>query len=364
MMDKCSGAPASEFQGQRLLANPSEAADKAAPASYSSHSRQRGFDDGSVVPGGSASHSSHSRQREHHQHRHAQASQHPQGHHLLQVEGLNVSFSLYDSAAAHWLSAERVRSDVICDLNIGVHGGEIVAIVGASGSGKTLLADCLMGQFQPNATVSGRIWFDGLDRDAATLRALRGHGISLVPQSLNYLDPLMRVGRQVEGFAAGKDGADGRLQHWRHRHRQRRRRRQRRAELFARYGLDPAVARLYPFELSGGMARRVLLCCALMDEPRVIIADEPTPGLDHQLARLVLKDFRQFADTGGGVLLISHDIELALDVADRIAVFKDGTVVEECPVADFASPATLRHPFSKALWQALPEHGMKVEEDA
>lgn len=110
------------------------------------------------------------------------------------------------------------------------------------------------------------------------------------------------------------------------------------------------------------MARRVLLCCALMDDPRVIIADEPTPGLDLELAVRALGDFRDFADAGGGVLLITHDIELALRVADRVAVFQDGTVVEEVSVGHFASPELLRHPFSRALWHALPEHDFAVVE--
>ena len=139
-------------------------------------------------------------------------------------------------------------------------------------------------------------------------------------------------------------------------------RRRKREELFAHYGLEPKVAKLYPFELSGGMARRVLLSCALMDDPKLIIADEPTPGLDLPLAIRALQDFRDFANAGGGVMLITHDIELALSVADRIAVFREGTVVEETAVANFASPDLLRHPFSRALWYALPEHNFAVTE--
>ena len=209
-----------------------------------------------------------------------------------------------------------------------------------------------MGLYEPNATVTGRIWFDGEECSAARLEELRGHGISLVPQSTANLDPLMRVGKQVEGLA---------------RNRQDKQRRQaRRKELFARYGLAEDVAKMYPHELSGGMTRRVLLCCALMDEPRLIVADEPTPGLDLDLACKALADLRAFADEGGGVMLITHDIELALRVADRVAVFQDGTVVEETSVVSFNSPDTLRHPFSRQLWHALPEHGFActVEEDA
>ena len=277
----------------------------------------------------------------HHHHAHAPVSRHEHGHHLLQVEDLSVSFRMYEEDAP-FLRARQRDVSVISNLSIAVHAGEIVAVVGASGSGKTLLADAILGLFEPNATVTGRIWFDGVQEDAASLARLRGNGISLVPQSVNYLDPLMKVGRQVEGFShAGKSRAE---------------RKRRREELFERYDLGPEVANLYPFELSGGMARRVLLCCALIDDPRVIVADEPTPGLDLDLAARALDDFRGFANEGGGVLLITHDIELALRVADRVAVFKDGTVVEETAVANFASPDTLVHPFSRELWHALPEH--------
>ncbi len=284
----------------------------------------------------------------HHHHSHAADSRHDHGHHLLQVEGVSVSFRMYDPAEP-FFRAHRRDVRVIDDLSISVHAGEIVAVVGASGSGKTLLADTVMGLFEPNATVTGTIWFDGRRQDAASLARLRGHGISLVPQSINNLDPLMKVGRQVEECAASEDLAS---------------RRRRREELFARYGLAPEVAGMYPFELSGGMARRVLLCCALMDSPRLIVADEPTPGLDLDLALAALADFRAFADEGGGVLLITHDIELALRVADRVAVFENGTVVEETAVENFASPDTLEHPFSRALWHALPEHGMLCDPPA
>ena len=252
---------------------------------------------------------------------------------------------MYEEDAPFFRAKQR-GVEVIHALSISVHAGEIVAVVGASGSGKTLLASAILGLFEPNATVCGRIWFDGQAQDAATLSELRGHGISLVPQSVNNLDPLMKVGRQVEGFARM--------------HVPREKRRRRRAELFERYGLPEDTAKKYPHELSGGMARRVLLCCALMDDPRVIIADEPTPGLDLELAVRALDDFRAFADGGGGVMLITHDIELALHVADRVAVFRDGTVVEETAVANFASPDLLQHPFSRELWHALPEHGFEV----
>ena len=285
----------------------------------------------------------HSSSQSHHHHDHAPVSHHFGGHHLLQVEDLSINFSMYDPFAPHFFSAKRQQTEAIHDLHISVHAGEIVAIVGASGSGKTLLANAILGIFAPNAHVTGRIWFDGVEQSPDMLAKLRGQGISLVPQSINSLDPLMKVGRQIQGD---------------------RRNRARMLSLLARYGLPESVADLYPHELSGGMARRVLLCCALMDDPKVIIADEPTPGLDLQLAAQAFLDFRDFANAGGGVLLITHDIELALGVADRIAVFWEGTVVEETSADSFSSPENLRHPFSKALWRALPEHDFSLTEKA
>ena len=245
----------------------------------------------------------------HHHHTHAPVSRHEHGHHLLQVEDLSVGFRMYQEDEPFFRAKQRMVP-VIENLSISVHVGEIVAVVGASGSGKTLLADAILGLYEPNATVCGRIWYDGEPQDAASLAGLRGRGISLVPQSVNNLDPLMKVGRQVEGFAR----TDVPLAT----------RRTRRRELFARYGLGEDA------------------------------------GLDLPLALAALADFRSFADEGNGVLLITHDIELALGVADRVAVFRDGTVVEETAVANFASPDTLAHPFSRELWHALPEHDFVV----
>lgn len=297
---------------------------------------------GQVAAGAAGDHADHEL---HHHHTHAAGSHHEGGHHLLQVEGLTVSFTMYDPAAP-FFRAGRVRSEVVHDLSLSVHVGEVLAVVGASGSGKTVLADCLMGLWPNNAQVNGRIWFDGVEKDAAGLAALRGHGVAMVPQGVGNLDPLMRVGDQVLGAARTPERCA------------------RMHQLFNDYGLGPDVERAYPHQLSGGMARRVLLMCALMDDPRLIIADEPTPGLDLDLAVHALDDLRAFANAGGGVLLITHDIELALRVADRVAIFHDGTVVEETGVASFESPDLLRHPFTKALWHALPGHDFAAGQGA
>ena len=285
---------------------------------------------------------SHATGEEHHHHTHTARSRHTGGHHLLSVEHLSVEFDMYDPEAPYF-RAGRVRSSGLRDLTLSVHEGELLAVVGQSGSGKSVLASTLMGDFEPNACVRGRVWFDGRELDGEGLRALAGHGISLVPQSVANLDPLMRVGDQVAGpLPRDRAAREARLARMR--------------ALMASYGLAPEVERMYPHQLSGGMARRVLLLCALMDDARLLVADEPTPGLDLDLAVRAVGDLRAFADGGGGVVLITHDLELALRVADRVAVFHEGTVVEETGVESFADPSRLRHPFTRALWHALPGH--------
>lgn len=268
-----------------------------------------------------------------------------EGQPLLQVEHLSMSFSRYEPGAP-FFQARQVNMPVLNDLSLSVRAGELVAVVGASGSGKTLLADAILGLFAPNARVEGSIRFAGRPLDAAGIAGLRGRGVSLVPQSVTSLDPLMRVGEQVVG--ACDRGRAGRAR--------RRERTARMRTLFRELGLDGSVERMFPHELSGGMARRVLVASALIDDPWLIVADEPTPGLDMELAVRALGDLRAFADAGGAALLITHDLELALSVADRVAVFRDGRVVEEAPVSSFAQPELLAHPFSRALWHAMPEH--------
>lgn len=254
---------------------------------------------------------------------------------ILNIEDLFISFNQYEKGL------HRVDINVITNLSVNVMEGEIVAIVGSSGSGKSLLAHAVLGLLPKNANVRGRISFRGELLTAKRIGELRGKEICLVPQSVGYLDPLMKVGIQVRHSRDDEET------------------KKRQQQLFDDYALKEGTAELYPFELSGGMARRVLLASALMENPKLIIADEPTPGLDLPLAKKAMADFRDFADKGNGVLLITHDIELALEVADRIAVFYAGTTVEEALVSDFNREETLRHPYTKALWRAFPQHGFR-----
>lgn len=254
---------------------------------------------------------------------------------ILQIEKLSVSFTQYEQGL------KQIDLKVIRNLNVSVREGELVAVVGASGSGKSLLAQAILGILPKNCDAEGNILFEDELLSPNRIKELRGNKIVLVPQSVNYLDPLEKVGKQVR-----KERNEERI-------------RRKQEELFDYYKLAQSTSGLYPFELSGGMARRILLTTAMMESPRLIIADEPTPGLHLEAAKKAMRHFRDFADQGNGVLLITHDIELALEVADRIAVFYAGTTVEEAPVADFQSVDTLRHPYTKALWRALPQNGFQ-----
>lgn len=259
---------------------------------------------------------------------------------ILSVEHLMISFSQYERG---W---RKIQLPVIRDLSINIKGHEIVAVVGASGSGKSLLAHAVMGLLPANASWKGRIAFKGEELTGKRVRELRGRQMVLVPQSVSYLDPLMKVGDQVR--RGHKDGIS----------------RARSREVLGRYGLGEDTEELYPFQLSGGMTRRVLISTAVMEKPELVIADEPTPGLHISAAKRVLSHFREIADGGAGVLLITHDLELALQVADRIVVFYAGTNVEEAAVSDFQKEERLRHPYTRALYRAMPSHGFEVQPGA
>ncbi len=252
---------------------------------------------------------------------------------LLRVSDFSVSFQMYDSAL------EQKELKVISDLSLTVYPGEIVAVAGSSGSGKSLLASAVLGLLPNNASIGGTIAYRGEILSPQRQKALRGKEIALVPQSVAYLDPLMKIGPQVDGTKKPLPT-------------------QKRRKIFSRLGLPEKTERLYPFALSGGMARRVLVSTALISDANLIIADEPTPGMTLEQALEALTIFREMAKEGKGILLITHDIDLAFAFADRIAVFYAGTTLEIAPSKDFQTgPEALRHPYSQALWRALPQNG-------
>ncbi len=251
---------------------------------------------------------------------------------LLEIHNLSVSFRMYD----HGL--EQTDLKVISDLHLTVYPGEIIAIAGSSGSGKSLLASAILGILPDNATVQGHLHYKGQELTPERQKQLRGTEFALVPQSVAYLDPLMKVGRQADGHYKPKLTA-------------------KRKKLFERFQLPRRTEQLYPFQLSGGMARRVLVSTALITDAELIIADEPTPGMSLEQALEALRMFREIANEGKAVILITHDIDLAVEFADRVAIFYAGTTVETALASDFKTgPDKLRHPYSKALWRALPQN--------
>lgn len=254
---------------------------------------------------------------------------------LLEVSDLSVAFRMYDKGL------EQKDLEVISSLSLKVYPGEVLAVAGSSGSGKSLLASAILGILPGNAIMGGTLSYKGEALSPKKQKELRGTQIALVPQSVAFLDPLMKVGKQVDGHKRPRPT-------------------QARRKLFERFSLPKETEKMYPFQLSGGMARRVLVSTALIGDAQLIIADEPTPGMSLDQALSALQMFREMANEGKGVILITHDIDLAFQFADRIAVFYAGTTVETAAAADFiAGPAALRHPYSKALWEALPQNGFK-----
>lgn len=253
---------------------------------------------------------------------------------ILSVKDLSVSFHMYEKGL------EQYDLKVISNMTLDVRPGEIVAIAGSSGSGKSLLAHAVMGLLPENAAIGGEISYKGKVLSQKDKEKLRGKEFALVPQSVSFLDPLIKVEAQVRGPKPDMAKIEAQK------------------EIFKRFQLDEKTEKLYPFQLSGGMARRVLVSTAVLSGAEVIIADEPTPGLDLDMAMEALKVFRELADEGKAVILITHDIDLAFHMADRIAVFYAGTTVEMAE--DFRQGEhALRHPYSKALWRALPQNGFE-----
>lgn len=261
---------------------------------------------------------------------------------LLAVADFSLGFRRYDGLVRQreWMALH--------GLDFCIPAGEVLALVGASGAGKSLLAHALFGILPPNAVTSGRLVLEGTSLGPATWDARRGRVMGLVPQSASHLDPLVRCGRQL-AWAAGRSGA----------------RADRAAieQALARFDLEPETARSFPHQLSGGMARRVMLAMATIGAPRLIVADEPTSGLDPANAGGVLAHLRRLADAGAGVLLITHDLVQALPTADRVAILRDGRLVGLEPATAFAGAGErLTSVYARDLWQAMPEYGFSTGE--
>ncbi len=258
---------------------------------------------------------------------------------LLDVGDLHVRLPGRGGASLHALRGVDLR----------LARGESLALIGESGSGKTLTALAVMGLLPDGAEAGGRIAFDG--RDLLALgedgwRGLRGRRIAMVFQEpLTALNPLQRVLSQVmEPLLIHRLMPD------------RAAARERATSLLARVGLDDRQARAYPHQLSGGQRQRALIAMAIAAEPDLLIADEPTTALDARLRVQMLDLLRELvAERGMGLLLISHDLALTARRVDRLAILYGGRVMEEGAAAGLLEHP--RHPYTQALWAARPRLG-------
>jgi oligopeptide/dipeptide ABC transporter ATP-binding protein len=261
---------------------------------------------------------------------------------LLAVDDLTVSFS----------QAGRKRL-AVDGVSLTIEQGEIVTIVGESGSGKTVTALAiarLLGE--QGAIERGRIALDGRELTTlseAEIRALRGRDMAMIFQDpMTSLNPLLPVGLQIAEALTEHLGLS---------------RRQALAEavaLMAQVGIADSERQQgsYPHELSGGMRQRVMIAMAMACRPRLLIADEPTTALDVTVQAQILALLRELRTVSGtAILLITHDMGVVAEMADRVTVMYAGQIVEEAAVARlFAAPA---HPYTSLLLQSIPPTGTK-----
>ncbi|MEG1513224.1 MAG: ATP-binding cassette domain-containing protein, partial [Raoultibacter sp.] len=203
---------------------------------------------------------------------------------ILKVKDLSISFTQYSG-----LKKEEIQT--IHSLNLSVHEGEIVAVVGASGSGKSLLAHSILGILPYNANVNGEIYFYDELLTEEKKKSHRGKDIVLIPQSVSYLNPLIKIGSQIRKGENTKTAKNRCL------------------DILKKYKLSERIVDLYPFQLSGGMTRRVLISTAVYSSPKLILADEPTPGLDQKTLNHIANHFQELAEEGMGILIITHDLD-------------------------------------------------------
>ncbi|MBE6487110.1 MAG: ABC transporter ATP-binding protein [Methanosphaera stadtmanae] len=262
---------------------------------------------------------------------------------LLEVDKLSISFSQYVKGL------EQRELKVISDLTMDVNDHEILAVLGSSGSGKSLLAHAILGILPLNAKVSGSMKYKGEELTEELKEELRGKKISFIPQSVNNLNPLMKVKEQAIGYIEDESEKE-KIQ-------------KKQREIFKQYDLSEEVDEMYPFQLSGGMARKVLISTALLNDPEIIIADEPTPGLDEKSVEETINNLVELKENGIGMILITHDIYTAINTSDRIAILYLGYVIEITETKNFSGHGeNLLHPYTRSLYQALPENDFKLTE--
>ena len=256
---------------------------------------------------------------------------------LLEISDLTVHFESDGGAI-----------EAVDHIGLTIRAGEVVGLVGESGSGKSVTAFAILRLIRrPGRVVSGTIRFNGVDLGTLTeeaMRQIRGAKIALISQSpRTALNPVLSVGRQIARLFELHAGVSGREAE------------RRMLDMLTLVRIpDPEKrSHQYAHQLSGGMCQRVMIAMALATSPQLLIADEPTTGLDVSIAARILDLLRELGErTGAAILLITHDLGVVAQTADRVVVMHAGQVVESAPVRTlFHAPA---HPYTRALVGSIP----------
>jgi oligopeptide transport system ATP-binding protein len=265
---------------------------------------------------------------------------------LLEVENLHVEFHTRSGVAK-----------AVNGVTYTVNAGETLAVLGESGSGKSVTAQTIMGilDMPPGKVTGGAIRFRGVDLlklPEDQRRAIRGEGISMVFQdALSALNPVFPVGWQIAEMFRMHRGAS------------RSDAKKKAIELMERVRIPAAKERVndYPHQFSGGMRQRIMIAMAIALDPEVLIADEPTTALDVTVQAQIMELLAELRrESNMGLILITHDLGVVADVADKIAVMYGGRIVENAPVYDlYKNPA---HPYSKGLLESIPRVDLKGQE--
>ena len=255
---------------------------------------------------------------------------------LLSVEAVSVD-----------LPTRRGALRAVESVDLTLLPGRTLGIVGESGSGKTMLSRAILGLLPRHARLDGRVRFDGVDLtrlEPAALRRLRGRSLAVVFQDpMTSLNPVLTIGLQIMETLREHLGMTGAAA------------RKRAAELLAAVGIAEPEQRLrqYPHQLSGGMCQRAVIAMALSCEPKLLIADEPTTALDVTIQAQILELLNELkAKLGMAILLITHDMGVIAETAQRVIVMYGAQVVEEAPVGElFKEPL---HPYTQGLLRSIP----------
>ena len=264
---------------------------------------------------------------------------------LLEINDLHVGFRIKDDFY-----------DAVDGVSLSLEKNEILAIVGESGCGKSTLATTIMGLHNKlNTKITGDIIYNDVNLvnlNETLYNKIRGNDIGMIFQDpLASLNPLMTIGAQIDEALLYHTDLDEKQ------------RTERVLELLAQVGIPnpQRTFKQYPHELSGGMRQRVVIAIALSCKPPIIIADEPTTALDVTIQAQILDLLNEIqAETQSGIILITHDLGVVAETADRVAVMYAGQFVEIAPVEElFTNP---KHPYTRSLLQSIPQAGAEGQE--